>query len=55
VLSSSHPERTEPVIELVLDRPLNDQTGAEPGEVPEHLLWVIDDALPEQPVDLGRT
>jgi hypothetical protein len=30
---------TQPLIELVLDRPLNDQPGAEPSELAQHLLW----------------
>ena len=44
---------TEPAIELLLNRPLNDQTGTKPGEVTEHLLRVIDHALRQQLVDLG--
>ena len=43
----------EPGVELVLNSPLDDQTRAEPGEVPEHLLRVIDHALPKQPIDVG--
>src|SRR5437870_3929534 len=38
---------TQPGIELVLDRPLNDQPGPEPGELGQHLLRVIDHALPQ--------
>ena len=44
---------TQPAIELLLNRPLNDQPGTEPREVTEHLLRVIDHALPEQLVDVG--
>jgi len=44
---------TQPAIELLLDRPLNDQPGTEPREVPEHLLRVIDHALRKQPIDLS--
>src|SRR5579871_485255 len=43
----------EPGVELLLDRSLDDQPGTEPGEVPKHLLRVIDHALPKQPVDLS--
>src|SRR5947209_4543153 len=44
---------TEPVIELLLDRPLNDQPGTQPGEVTKRLLRITDHALSEQPVDLS--
>jgi hypothetical protein len=44
---------TQPAIELLLDRPLNDQPGTEPRKLGEHLLWVVDYALPKQLVDLG--
>ncbi len=47
------PSATQPAIELLLDRPLNDQPGTEPREIPEHLLRVINHALPKQPVDLS--
>src|SRR5256885_7368512 len=36
---------TEPLIELVLDRPLDDQSGTEPTELAQQLLRVIDHAL----------
>jgi hypothetical protein len=37
---------TQPAVELVLDRPLDDQPGAEPGELGQHLLRVIDQPRP---------
>src|SRR5205807_10335083 len=42
---------TQPRIELLLDRPLNDQPRAEPGELGQHLLRIIDHPLPKQLVD----
>jgi hypothetical protein len=45
------PSPTQPRVELLLDRPLNDQPGAEPGELGQHLLQIIDHALPQQLVD----
>jgi hypothetical protein len=44
---------TEPAIELLLDRPLDDQPCTQAGELTKHLLRVIDHALPKQPVDLS--
>jgi hypothetical protein len=44
---------TKPLIELVLDGPLDDQTGTESGEVTKHLLRVINHALGQQLVDVG--
>ena len=41
----------QPRIELLLDRPLDDQPGAEPSELGKHLLRVIDHALGQQLVD----
>ena len=45
------PRATEPRVELVLDRPLNDQPGAEPRELRQHLLRVINHPLRQQLVD----
>ncbi len=42
---------TNPGIELLLDRPLDDHPGAEPGELGQHLLRIIDHALREPVVD----
>ena len=42
---------TQPAVELLLDRPLDDQPGAEPGELGQHPLRVIDHPLPKQLVD----
>jgi hypothetical protein len=42
----------EPGVELVLDRPLDDQPGAEPGELRERLARVLTDADSQQLVDL---
>src|SRR5437763_1586264 len=44
---------TEPLIELVLDRPLDDQPGAKPTEFAQHLLRVIDHSPRQQLVDLS--
>ena len=41
----------QPAVELLLDRPLDDQPSAEPGELGQHLLRVIDYASREQLVD----
>src|SRR5206468_2213956 len=41
----------QPAVELLLDRPLNDQPGAEPGELGQHLLRVIDHPPGQQLVD----
>ena len=49
----SYRARPEPGVELVLDRPLNDQPGAEPSELAEHLLRVVDEPTTEQLVDLS--
>ena len=45
------PSATQPGVELLLDRSLDDQPGAEPGELGQHLLRIIDHALPQQLVD----
>jgi len=42
---------TQPAVELLLDRSLNDQPGAEPRELGQHLLRVIDHPLRQQLVD----
>ena len=44
---------TQPGIELLLDRPLDDQPSAEPRELAQHLLRVIDQPSTEQLVDLS--
>src|SRR2546430_7513166 len=41
----------EPLIELLLDSPLDDQPGAEPRELGQHLLWIIDQLVRQQLVD----
>jgi hypothetical protein len=41
----------QPRVELLLDRPLNDQPSAEPRELRQHLLQVIDHPLRHQLVD----
>jgi len=46
------PGATEPAVELFLDRPLDDQPGAEPGELGQHLLRILDHPGAEQPIDL---
>src|SRR5439155_8323842 len=43
----------QPAVELLLDRPLNDQPSAQPAELGEHLLRVIDQSPRQQPVNLG--
>jgi hypothetical protein len=43
---------TQPLIELVLDRPLDDQPGAEPSQLGQHLRRVINQPLRQQLVDL---
>jgi hypothetical protein len=43
----------QPGIELLLDRPLNDQPRPEPGELTQHLLRIINQPLTEQLVDLS--
>src|SRR5436309_10111985 len=43
---------TQPRIELVLDRPLNDQPRAEPAQLRQHPLRIIDHPLRQQLVDL---
>ena len=45
------PSATQPGIELLLDRSLDDQPGPEPGELGQHLLRIIDHPLPQQLVD----
>jgi hypothetical protein len=47
------PSPAQPAIELLLDRPLNDQPRAESSELAQHLLRVIDHAATEQLVDLS--
>jgi hypothetical protein len=42
----------EPSVELVLDRPLNDQPRPQPGELGQHLLRIVDQPAPKQLVDL---
>src|SRR5437764_4036377 len=41
----------KPLLELILDRPLDDQPGAEPGQLGQHLLRIIDQPVREQLVD----
>src|ERR1700729_2985641 len=45
------PSTTQPAIELLLDRPLNDQPRPEPGKLGQHLLRIIDHAPRQQLVD----
>jgi hypothetical protein len=42
---------TQPRVELVLDRPLNDQPSTEPGELGKHLLRILDTTPRQQLVD----
>jgi hypothetical protein len=44
---------TQPGVELLLDRPLDDQPGAEPTELGQHLLRLIDHPPRQQLVDLS--
>jgi hypothetical protein len=43
----------EPRVELLLDRPLDDQPGAEPGELRQHLLRILDQPPRQQLVDVS--
>jgi hypothetical protein len=43
----------EPSVELVLDRPLDDQPGAEPGQLRQRPARVLADPDAQQLVDLG--
>jgi hypothetical protein len=43
---------TQPGLELILDRPLNDQSGAEPRQLRERLSGVLADPDGKQPIDL---
>src|SRR5919106_1584487 len=42
----------KPGVELVLDRPLDDQPGPGPRQLRQRLAWVIADPPGKQPVDL---
>jgi hypothetical protein len=46
------PSATQPGVELLLDRSLDDQPRAEPRELGQHLLRVIDHPLRQQLVDV---
>ena len=41
----------QPGVELLLDRPLDDQPSAQQGKLAQHLLRIIDAALRQQLVD----
>jgi len=43
---------TEPRIELLLDRPLDDQPGPEPSEFGQHPRWIVDQPARQQLVDV---
>src|SRR5262249_5147832 len=45
------PSSAQPAVELLLDRPLDDQPGPEPRELGQHPLRVIDHPLPQQLLD----
>jgi hypothetical protein len=45
------PSATQPGIEFLLNRSLDDQPGPEPSELGQHRLRIIDHALPQQLVD----
>src|ERR1700733_13005614 len=47
------PSTAQPAVELLLDRPLNDQPRPEPTKLGQHLLRVIDHALRQDLVDLS--